>query len=161
MPLTLDQVQATLVQPDSTRQTLTMKRLKDDAREGTYVDQFIALQEGDYRIELQHPSAGDQLLVREVRAKIPAAETEAPERNDPLLSDIARKTGGDYFVGMGPAMGTGRAGLVNLIKPQDQVTVLPGTPDRNFERLLMGWLIGLICGVLCVEWLLRRLSKLA
>jgi hypothetical protein len=58
-------------------------------------------------------------------------------------------------------MGTGRAGLVNLIKPQDQVTVLPGTPDRNFERLLMGWLIGLICGVLCVEWLLRRLSKLA
>lgn len=161
MPLTLDQVQAVLVQPDSTRQNLTMKRLKDDAREGTYVDQFVALQEGDYRIELQHPSAGDQMLVREVRAKIPAAETEVPQRHDALLGDIARKTGGDYFVGMDAAMGAGRAGLVNLIKPQDQVTVLPGTPDRNFERLLMGWLIGLVCGVLCLEWLLRRLSKLA
>jgi hypothetical protein len=161
LPLTLDQVQATLVLPDSTRQTLSMKRLKDDTREGTYVEQFIALQEGDYRIELQHPSAGDQLLVREVRAKIPAAETEAPQRNDLLLGDIARKTGGDYFVGMEAAMGTNRAGLATLIKPQDQVTVLPGTPDRQFERLLMGWLIGLICGVLCLEWLLRRLSKLA
>jgi hypothetical protein len=161
MPLTLDQVQAVLVQPDSTRQNLTMKRLKDDAREGTYVDQFVALQEGDYRIELQHPSAGDQMLVREVRAKIPAAETEVPQRHDALLSDIAHKTGGDYFVGMDAAMGAGRAGLVNVIKPQDQVTVLPGTPDRNFERLLMGWLIGLVCGVLCLEWLLRRLSKLA
>ncbi len=161
LPLTLVQVQATLILPDSTRQTLTMKRLKDDTREGTYVEQFIALQEGDYRIELQHPSAGDQLLVREVRAKIPAAETEAPQRNDLLLGDIARKTGGDYFVGMDAAMGTNRAGLVTLIKPQDQVTVLPGTPDRQFERLLMGWLIGLICGVLCLEWLLRRLSKLA
>ena len=161
MPLSLEQVSATLVLPDSTRQPLSMKRLKDDAREGTYVEQFIALQEGDYRIELQHPSAGDQLLVREVRAKIPAAETESPERNDLLLRDIAQKTGGEYFVGVDAAMGANRAGLVNLIKPQDQVTILPGTPDRQFERLLMGWLIGLICGVLCLEWLLRRLSKLA
>jgi hypothetical protein len=57
--------------------------------------------------------------------------------------------------------GTGRASVLTLLKPQDQVTILPGTPDRNIERLLMGWLIGLICGVLCLEWLLRRLSKLA
>jgi hypothetical protein len=164
MPLTQEQVQAVLVQPDSTRLTLTMKKVKDEAREGTYVDQFVALQEGDYRIELQNPSAGDELLVREVRAKIPAAETESPERNDLVLRDIADKTKGDYFVGLDAALGrdgTGRAALTSLLKPQDQVTILPGTPDRNFERLLMGWLIGLISGVLCLEWLLRRLSKLA
>ena len=164
MPLGLDAVQATLVLPDSTRQTMSMKRVKDEARDGTYVDQFIALQEGDYRIELQNPSAGDQVLVREVRAKIPAAETERPERNDLVLRDIADKTGGDYFVGLGAALGkdgAGRPSLTTLLKAQDQVTVLPGTPDRNFERLLMGWLMGLICGVLCLEWLLRRLSKLA
>jgi hypothetical protein len=138
--------------------------VKDEARDGTYVEQFVALQEGDYRVELQHPTAGDQLLIREVRAKIPAAETESPERNDLVLRDIADKTGGDYFVGIESALGrdgTGRAPLPNLIKPQDQVTILPGTPDRTFERLLAGWLIGLICGVLCLEWLLRRLSKLA
>jgi hypothetical protein len=160
-PLALDQVQAVLVQPDSTRQTMTLTKVKDEAREGTYVDQFIALQEGDYRVELQHPSAGDQLLVREVRARIPAAETESPERNDVLLRSLAEKTGGEYFVGIESTSGTQRAALTSLIKPQDQVTVLPGTPDRKFERLLMGWLIGLICGVLCLEWLLRRLSKLA
>jgi hypothetical protein len=163
-PLTLDQVQAELIQPDTTRQTLTLKKVKDEARDGTYVEQFTALQEGDYMIRLQHPAAGDQLLEREVRAKIPAAETESPERNDLVLRDIADKTGGDYFVGIDAALGragTGRAALANLIKPQDQVTILPGTPDRSFERLLMGWLIGLICGVLCLEWLLRRLSKLA
>ena len=81
-----------LVQPDSTRQPLTLKKVKDEGREGIYVEQFTALQEGDYRIELQHPSAGDQLLVREVRVKIPAKETEFPERNDALLRDIADKT---------------------------------------------------------------------
>jgi hypothetical protein len=163
-PLTLDSVQAVLILPDSTRQNLTLSKVKDEAREGTYVDQFIALQEGDYQIQLQHPAAADQLLVREVRAKIPAAETESPERNDLLLRAIADKTGADYYVGVEAATGkdgTGRASLATALKPQDQVTVLPGTPDRSFERLLMGWLMGLICGVLCLEWLLRRLSKLA
>jgi len=103
-------------------------------------------------------------LTREVRVKIPAKESEFPERNDALLREIADKTGGDYFVGMAAAVGTsgtGHASLAAAIKPQDQVTILPGTPDRSFERQLMGWLLGLICGVLCVEWLLRRLSKLA
>jgi hypothetical protein len=122
------------------------------------------LQEGDYRIELQHPAAAEQFLTREVRVKIPAKEMEFPERNDALLREIANTTGGDYYVGMSAVVGaggTGRAGVAASIKPQDQVTILPGTPDRIFERQLMGWLLGLICGVLCLEWLLRRLSKLA
>jgi hypothetical protein len=163
-PLVLEQVQATLVQPDSTRVALTLWKVKDEAREGIYVDQFTTLQEGDYRVELQHPAAAEELLIREVRVKIPAKETEFPERNDALLRDIADKTSGDYFVGMAAAVGrggTGRASLTNLIKPQDQVTVLPGTPDRSFEQQLMGWLLGLIAGALCLEWLLRRLSRLA
>jgi hypothetical protein len=136
--------------------------VKDEGRQGIFVEQFTAVQEGDYRIELQHPSLADQVLTREVRIKIPARELEFPERNDALLKDIANKTGGEYFVGLAAAVGDdSRTGMAAKIKPQDQVTVLPGTPDRNFERQLMGWLLGLICGVLCLEWLLRRLSKLA
>src|SRR5262249_10557580 len=153
-PLTLSQVQASLVQPDSTRLPLVLKEVKDEGRAGIYVEQFTALQEGDYRIELQHPAAAEQLLTREVRVKIPAKETEFPERYDALLQEIADKTGGEYFVGMSAAVGTGgtgRAGLAAIIKPQDQVNTLPGTPDRAFERQLMGWLLGLICGVLCME----------
>lgn len=163
-PLTLEQVPAMIVQPDSTRVALNLKKVKDEGREGIYVEQFTALQEGDYRVELQHPAAADQILVREVRVKIPAKEMEFPERNDALLRDIALKTNGEYYVGVAAAVGrdgNGRAGLANLIKPQDQVTILPGTPDRIFERQLMGWLLGIVCGVLCLEWLLRRLSKLA
>jgi von Willebrand factor type A domain len=163
-PLAHDRVPAMLVQPDSTRLPLVLKQVKDEGRNGIYVEQFTALQEGDYRIELQHPAAAEQFLTREVRVKIPAKETEFPERNDALLRDLADSTSGDYFVGVETAVGgggTARAGLAAAIKPQDQVTVLPGTPDRPFERQLMGWLLSLICGVLCLEWLLRRLSKLA
>lgn len=163
-PLQQEEVSAVIVQPDSTRTPITLKRVKDGAREGLYSEQFTALQEGDVVIQLQHPAAADQLLTREVRVRMPALETERPERNDALLREIADKTGGDYYVGLDTALsrgGTGRAGVANLLKPQDQTTLLPGTPDRKFDELLMGWLMGLICGVLCLEWLIRRLSKLA
>jgi hypothetical protein len=163
-PLVADQVQAMLVQPDTTRKPLVLKKVKDEGRDGIFVEQFTALQEGDYRIELQHPAAAEQILLREVRVKIPARELEFPERNDALLREVADKSGGDYFVGLPAAMSTSeevRGGLAARIKPQDQVTILPGTPDRAFERQLMGWLLALICGALSLEWLLRRLSKLA
>ena len=51
--------------------------------------------------------------------------------------------------------------LATLLEPQDQTTFLPGTPDKDFDRLLMTWLMGIICGALCLEWLFRRLNKLA
>ncbi len=172
-PLQAEQVAATIIQPDSTRIPLIMKKTKDAERQGTFSEQFIALQEGDYQIELQHPAAADQMLLRSVRVRMPALETEKPERNDKLLIDLTDKAGGKYFVGLEAAangkwvgMKTGDKSdppqtLVELMKPQDQRNVLPGTPDRNFDRQLMAWLMGLICGVLCLEWLLRRLSKLA
>ncbi|MBC7854395.1 MAG: VWA domain-containing protein, partial [Pirellulaceae bacterium] len=162
-PLALPEVEAVLIQPDQKRTPLVLKRVKDAAREGMYAEQFTVTQEGDYRIELQHPDAAEQLMVREVRARMPARETENPQRNDQLLKTLADRTSGIYYVGMDPAVGrgSGQPGIASQLKAQDQVTPLPGTPDRRFEQLLMTWLMGLICGVLCLEWLLRRLSKLA
>jgi hypothetical protein len=66
-------------------------------------------------------------------------------------------------VGLDAALGrtTGGTPLVNALQAQDYVSYLPGTPDRDFDRRLMTWLLVLICGVLSLEWLVRRLSKLA
>ena len=57
--------------------------------------------------------------------------------------------------------GAGRTPLATLLEPQDQTTFLPGTPDKDFDRVLMTWLMAVLCGALCVEWLVRRLNKLA
>jgi hypothetical protein len=164
-PLTADKVTASLVDPEGRRLPLEMRRLEEAARDGMYSGQFTAVIAGDYKVELQPPSgANDELLRREVRSRIPARETEQPERNDALLKDLADRTGGAYFVGFSAAMnrgGAGTASLANFLESQDQVTFLTGTPDKQFERILMTWLMAFICGVLCLEWLLRRLSKLA
>ena len=163
-PLTQSEVKAIIVQPDGQRTDLVLKAVKDAAREGTYAQQFTIVQDGDYRVELQHPDAADQVLEREVRAQIPKLETQRPERNDQVLQTIAERTGATYYVGLPAALSRSagsQEGLVDVLKPQDQTTVLPGTPDRDFERRLMTWLMGLICGILSLEWLIRRLSKLA
>ena len=162
-PLSQSEVKAVLVQPDRSRVELTLPAVKDAARQGTFAQQFTILQEGDYSIQLQHPDSPEQVLQREVRSQIPKLETQRPERNDQLLQTIAERTGGAYYVGMNAALNRsgGGPGLVSSIVPRDQSTILPGTPDRQFEQLLMTWLMGMICGVLCLEWLIRRLSKLA
>ena len=163
-PLTDDEVPAQIVQPDGIRVPLKLRKVKDAARDGMYAAQFTAMQEGDYRVELRSPhSPEDELLTCEVRARVPALEIEKPERNDALLTEIAEKTGGHYFIGIDSVAnraGGGRS-LAGQLEPQDQETILPGKPDHRFQRLLMTWLMALICGVLSVEWLIRRLSKLA
>jgi hypothetical protein len=164
-PLTGDKVTASLVDPEGRRSPLDMRKVEDGARAGMYSAQFTAVIEGNHIVELQPPhGAEDELLRREVWSRIPALETERPQRNDALLKDIADKTGGDYYVGFNAAMnrdGAGRAPLVSLLDDHSEKTPLYGTPDKHFERILMTWLMGLICGVLCLEWLIRRLSKLA
>jgi FtsH-binding integral membrane protein len=163
-PLAAPEVTASLVQPDGSRTTFVLRAVKGAAREGSYAGQFPAALEGDYRVELKPPHGDvDQLLVREVRVRVEDLEIARPERNDPLLLDLARTTGGNYYVGMDAATGraSGMAPLASVLPAQDQVSYLAGTPDRDFDRRLMGWLMALICGVLSLEWTLRRLSRLA
>jgi hypothetical protein len=164
-PLTDDDVSAVLLQPDGSRTTIILKQVREAARDGMYETQFTALMEGDYRIELTPPmSTDEEFLTAEVRVRVPALELERPQRNDPLLKDFADQTQAEYFIGFDAAMRRGnatRASLPSVLEPNEQVVYLPESLDSRFEQQLMGWLIALICGVLCFEWLIRRLNKLA
>ncbi|MEZ6118646.1 MAG: hypothetical protein R3C28_19060 [Pirellulaceae bacterium] len=93
---------------------------------------------------------------------MPALELEKPQRDDAVLAEIAETSGGAYFVGLENVASTDAAvNLAGKLPSKDQETFLPGTPDKEFELTLMSWLLALICGCLCFEWLIRRLSKLA
>ena len=164
-PLAANQVNALLHSPDASQKPLALRRVQDASQEGTFAAQFTALQAGNYRIDLEpvDNSTGD-LMSREVRVVAAQTETERPERNDPGLSLIAEQTGGKYYVGLAAALhrtANGLPAISGLLERQDQTTYLPGTPDRQFDRQLMVWLMVVLCGMLCFEWLLRRLSRLA
>lgn len=163
-PLMLESVNATILRPDGSSESLTLQATKDSVRPGTFNGQLSANLEGEYRISLPIPNSPEmEFLMAQVQSNIPDLEKERPQRNDALLSEFADKTRGHYFVGMNAwnVEASNPLSPVSLIQSQDQELVLPGAPDRNFQRLLMMWLLGLIVLSLCVEWTLRRLHKLA
>ena len=48
-----------------------------------------------------------------------------------------------------------------LIESRAETKVLHGKPDEKFTERVNQALLVVICGALCLEWLLRRLMKLA
>ncbi len=161
-PLTLPTVTANVIHERGSRSTLTLRQITNAEREGMYAGQFTPLREGDYRIELAIPGIDGEILSRDLRVRIPAVEIEQPQRNDALLTQLTQRTNGAYFVGLDAALGRdGIAPLAGQIRAKDQETYLPGSPDRDFALRLHGWLLAGICGALSLEWLVRRLSRLA
>ncbi len=127
-----------------------------------YVGQFAALQEGTYRLELPVPDSDEEVLTRRIQVRVPDVERESPQRNDSLLSELASRTGGTYYVGADAVLGSrGLPPLATRLKDRTETTYLAGVTDRDFDFRWMRGLLIAVCGVLCLEWLIRRLSKLA
>ena len=158
-PLDLPGVRMEVVRPDSTGDSLQLAA--DPARKGMYVGQFTALQEGTYQLQLGVPETNEQLS-RRIQVKVPDLERENPQRNDALLAEIARRTGGTYYVGADAVLGSrGLPPLAAQLHDRTETTYLAGITDADFERRWSNGLLAVICGALCLEWLIRRLTKLA
>lgn len=179
-PLMQKQVTATLRRPDGTSEKIPLLNIQDAARPGSFSGQFVAPGEGNYEVVLPLPFSPDsQSLTGSVHASIPDLEKMKPERNDSLLQQVADRTGGIYFYdlqstgvaryqsvedGVSTERETtlsGPGGLNEMIGVVDQETFLPGSPDETFTRKFSRWLLFWLVLVLCTEWIVRRLHKLA
>jgi len=171
-PTLLPDVKATLLEPSGRTTPLVLTPIPDPSQPGVYLGQFFTKATGTYEVQLPVGGLADQkLLTQQVTVRVPALEIQRPQRNDPLLGELANRTGGKYWIGMDSllpipsAAANATAGigssLPQSIESRDQTNFLPGSPDREFQQRLMGILMALIVGCLCMEWLIRRLSRLA
>ena len=159
-PLESATVNAQLVQPDGAMQTIVLRA--DPSRLGAFLGQFSALQEGTYRLDLAVPESENEHLSRRVQVKVPDLERENPRRNDAVLSTIAKGTGGKYYIGIGAALAPQQGvPLVEELKDRTSKVIRPETPDPKKEEGRLRWMMNVLCGLLCLEWLIRRLLKLA
>lgn len=185
-PLILPNTIGRLIDPAGRNTPIELTPLQDANQLGTYVGMFLTKQTGSYEVRLPIGSLADrQILSQQVTVRVPTREIQRPQRNDRLLIELTQKTGGAFMPDIATASepaeineanqlnptlssknpDTARTEptmkIVSLIAPREQINFLPGAPDRLFQQRLMGALMTLIGTALSLEWLLRRLSKLA
>ena len=159
-PLDVRSVNLQIIQPDGTARTIALRA--DRSRAGAYAGEFPALLEGTYRLELPLPESQNERLGRRIQVKAPDLERENPRRNDALLSAIASGSGGKYYVGMTSAIATGgKSPLVEQLPDRTTTVILPVAPNPQQEEDWLRWIMIALCSLLCLEWLIRRLLKLA
>jgi hypothetical protein len=160
-PLVAEQVMAQVVDGDGKVMSLPMRA--DKSRPGNFIGQFTVKKEGSYRIELALPDAVEEPLVRRIQVVVPDLEFDHTRRNDELLAALAERSGGKYFTSLNDAVEGADAvkPLGDLIDSKAEIRTLRGTPDEEFTEWFNKILLTVICGALCLEWLFRRLVKLA
>ncbi len=157
-PLVADSVELEYFTPDGVRHTTPLVADKDQP--GIFGGQFGAYQAGVYRISVPIPGS-DESLSDAIKASLPDLENKHKQRNDALLNRLADGTGGRYYLGVAAA--TSDADAKSLVA----AAVLPDRsrikPERDEPESLWDneWTLFIICGLLCMEWLIRRLAKLA
>jgi hypothetical protein len=159
-PLAVDRVAMQLSQPDGAVQTVTL--LPDGTTPGIYRTDFVAAQQGVYRLELEAPGTPYELVAETIRVLEPDLEAEHARRDDALLSAIATGTGGKYLIGAGgPAAYGTTSAIVGELRDATRYLRVRGAASAEWDRLWAMTLLGVICGLLFTEWTLRRLAKLA
>ncbi|MDA1213998.1 MAG: hypothetical protein O2955_15895, partial [Planctomycetota bacterium] len=121
-------------------------------RPGEYSGSFRVGLPGRYRLELDIPDT-QQTATAEVVAMLPRLEDENLEQDVKTLKDLAQDTGGRY------------------LPLSDAATAIPALlPDSGEEYLVderlktlwdRNWVLMILVGVLILEWLSRKLLKLA
>ncbi len=158
-PLDIPSVELEVFLPDGSVRVVQLQ--PDTVRTGSYQGTLTVLHEGTYRLELPIPG-GDERIVRRIRVHVPDLERQSPERNESLLRRLAEETGGTYYADLAKAVDVADpASIVNQLPDRTRTVVLAATPDRLWTGSRLLWLMVVLCCLLCLEWLIRRLAKLA
>ena len=140
-------------------QSMTMPA--DPTKPGRFLIDLPVLQQGDYSLKVLVPQSSETLS-RTFHGVVPKLEDENPQRNVALLQEIAKKTDGIYYPDLAIALGsTATPSLVDLLKDVGHTDRIPLAPKPEDDEKLLKWMLIALCAVLCVEWLVRRLAKLA
>ncbi len=149
-----------VVGPDGVvlRVPLTAERNREGVLQGT----FVAARDGSWRIDVDLPGGNGERVSRRIQARLPDRELERPRLDRGVLEQLATLSGGTTrFLSTQPFTPADAAQLAAGIPDRSRREYETGAPDGAFKRRLNGILLAAAAGLLCCEWILRRLVKLA
>ncbi len=175
-PLTAPSVMLHVTRDRIDRQDVLMPA--DPSRAGRFVVQLPVLRPGEYYLEVNVPESADERVHQTFRAVVPKLEDENPQRNVALLREIAEKSGepqrkGEYYDDLSTAFSDPQAdhgymvpaqsssSLVDRLKDVSRTESIPLAPKPEEDEKWLKWMLVALCGVLSLEWMVRRLAKLA
>lgn len=147
------------VAPDGVRVPVPLTA--EPGQPGTLQGSFVASREGGWQIEVE-PVVGDEPLSRRIQAELPDRELVRPQLDRGVLTHLATATGGTpRFLADGGLTPEAVEALAAQLPDRSRREYETGAVDLAFRQGLNSLLLGLGCGSLCLEWIVRRLSRLA
>jgi hypothetical protein len=124
---------------------------------------FTAAREGTWQIDVDLPVADDdEPPSRRIQVDLPDRELASPRLDRGLLAELASATGGSSRALVDGGWSTASADeLAATIPDRTRREYEAGAADDRFKRRLNTLLLGLAAGLLCLEWIARRLVNLA
>ena len=154
-PLTADSVEVEVYDPEGRPKIPPLKMLKDSTRAGQYVGNFRVSGVGTWKIEVPVPQSRE-MLTEKIDVVLPNLETDNARQDARLLRLIAAEPLGKYL-----RLEDATADVTEVSKR------LPNMGeefqiDQQLKTLWdRDWVMYLLIGVLSLEWLTRKLLKLA
>jgi len=134
----------------------------DPGRPGVFQGGFVVSREGGWRIDVELGDGSGEVISQRLQARLPDRELERPRLDRGLLDRLGAITGGRaHFLVDAPWGSAESIDLAARIPDRSRREYETGAPDGAFKRRLNALLLALGTGLLCAEWILRRLVKLA
>ncbi|MFK7822203.1 MAG: hypothetical protein AB8G99_26140 [Planctomycetaceae bacterium] len=150
--LEAESVPVTILDPNGKPLLPERVLLKDKTRAGQYVGSFRAGRQGAWEISLQIPESRETLS-QKVEVLLPNLESDNPAQNVKLLEQLVADTGGSYLT-----LDDVKTQLLDLLPDRSESVMIDERLKPLWDRQ---WVLWAIVGVLGVEWLTRKLLKLA
>jgi hypothetical protein len=125
---------------------------KDPVRPAEFVGDFRPLTPGRYRLVFALPDSPEPVAT-EIDVQLPRQEAATLIQNVPLLQHLVEGTSGDYV-----PLSAAAEMVPSLLPNKGEQVIIDQRIRELWDR---EWLMFLLGGLLCLEWLARKLLKLA
>ena len=153
VPSTAESVTMRLIAPNGEEVFPEPVLYPSDAQPGEFIGDFRATMPGRYTLKLPVPGTEDRYREETVEVVFPGLEDINPEQNVRLLTEVARQTGGEYL-----SVAEAAEKLPSLLTDQSRTVPRHQKIDTLWDRQ---WVLYLLVGLLSMEWLTRKLLRLA
>lgn len=151
-PVSATEIPLVIYDPSGKPLSPPRKMVKDPARAGEFTGDFRVSLPGVYQLEVAIPDSRDHLH-EEITVTLPKLEDENTRQNVKVLSDLARDTGGAYLT-----LAEAAEKIPELLPDRGEQFDIPERLRTLWDR---DWVLYLLVGLLSLEWLTRKLLKLA